>query len=108
MMCEFIKIDNHYQCKKCGFKVFGVDGPEIHRVCDEEALSLGDKFINLTKDIVKWVSNGAPINTQEETNRRLNICSSCQFFNNGTCSKCGCNLSIKAELSTTRCPIDKW
>ena len=50
-------------------------------------------------------------NVSEETkNSRLEICKSCEFFNESLyqCKQCGCFLKIKASWATEKCPIDKW
>lgn len=42
--------------------------------------------------------------------KRLDVCSSCEFFVEKTsqCKKCGCFMRLKAELSAAACPIGKW
>lgn len=50
-------------------------------------------------------------NVSEETkNARLEICKSCEFFNESLyqCKQCGCFLNIKASWATEKCPLDKW
>lgn len=32
----------------------------------------------------------------------------CEFFDNGTCKHCGCNLMFKQAMATEHCPIGKW
>lgn len=48
--------------------------------------------------------------TQEEKERRLAICSGCDYFNhrNFTCLRCGCRLKYKSVLRNSSCPIKKW
>jgi hypothetical protein len=48
--------------------------------------------------------------SQDEQDRRLAICQACSFFDakQFRCRKCGCGLSLKARISSEKCPIDKW
>lgn len=39
---------------------------------------------------------------------RIDICNSCEFFNNGLCMQCGCLLEIKLLNADEKCPIHKW
>jgi len=39
---------------------------------------------------------------------RFTHCISCEFFNGGICSKCGCIMLIKVRLPDSECPIGKW
>lgn len=45
---------------------------------------------------------------QAEQERRLWICSICEFYTGKTCKKCGCHIRFKAKLQTEHCPIGKW
>ena len=49
----------------------------------------------------------------ELSKERLEICKSCEFFNNKNeklirCNKCGCLLNIKTLFKSQSCPINKW
>ena len=48
--------------------------------------------------------------SQEETERRLNICQSCDKFrpSDGRCGMCGCFMKIKTSWQSQKCPIGKW
>ena len=48
--------------------------------------------------------------SDEEQQRRLAICETCEFYDaiKGRCTKCGCLGTFKAWIATERCPIDKW
>jgi hypothetical protein len=66
----------------------------------------GDVYKN-----IKSVSQGNPLTIpNSEIESRKSICNSCQFFdkNQDRCTKCGCNISIKAYLKASYCPIGKW
>jgi hypothetical protein len=48
--------------------------------------------------------------SEEEAEKRLNICKNCEFFFTPTsqCKKCGCFMNIKTKMSHASCPINKW
>jgi hypothetical protein len=48
--------------------------------------------------------------TDEDFQKRLDICKTCEYHNANTnqCNKCGCFLKIKASWNSEKCPIDKW
>jgi hypothetical protein len=41
--------------------------------------------------------------TQEEHHRRLSICVSCPYYDNGKCLLCGCNMDVKTGFRTASC-----
>ena len=51
----------------------------------------------------EWLSD-------DDTSKRLDICRSCEFFNNLTkqCKHCGCMMPIKAKMKESACPVGKW
>ena len=51
------------------------------------------------------------LSSQEEYERRLEICNACQYkmgVKFPICQLCGCFLKIKARLVNFGCPIEKW
>jgi len=48
--------------------------------------------------------------SQEESDRRWEICNSCdeQDKDLKQCKVCTCYLSLKNELATEKCPLRKW
>lgn len=44
----------------------------------------------------------------EKAKARLDICATCEFFNQGRCTKCGCFMNKKAHLDAAQCPMNKW
>lgn len=52
--------------------------------------------------------------TEEEVNRRMDICQGCEFFKNNMCLKCGCALSREQNYhnklynANAKCPVGKW
>jgi len=58
---------------------------------------------------VKAVATGQEvIVSDEEVQRRLLICATCEFFTGATCRLCGCLIKFKTKLTTERCPVGKW
>lgn len=46
--------------------------------------------------------------SDEEQQRRMAICATCEFYTGSTCKKCGCHIRFKTKLTTEHCPIGKW
>jgi hypothetical protein len=47
---------------------------------------------------------------EEEFDRRMSICRSCEFLKKPAeqCSKCGCFMKLKTKIDRAHCPIHKW
>lgn len=45
-----------------------------------------------------------------ESNKRLEICQSCDKFISTTkqCRECGCIMPMKVKLAKAKCPLNKW
>jgi hypothetical protein len=69
---------------------------------------------NLGNSVVRNIRSVASGNnlrlSDEEANKRFEICNNCEFFNklDNRCLKCGCYMAIKTYLKAERCPIGKW
>jgi len=63
----------------------------------DKELNIFEKAANFAKAAVKHVAAGMPKVTDEQLKIRLDVC-----------TKCGCNLKIKASWATQDCPIKKW
>ena len=48
--------------------------------------------------------------TDEEADKRYNICKECPEFISATkqCKKCGCFMAIKVKFEEAFCPVGKW
>ena len=46
--------------------------------------------------------------SDEEYERRLDICKDCDKLNAGTCMSCGCYVEIRAAAKISKCPTKKW
>lgn len=40
--------------------------------------------------------------------RRLDICKGCPSWKNYRCTECGCQMRVKASLTSSECPLKKW
>ena len=65
---------------------------------------------SFTKDLAKYVKEGAPNVTEEDYVARLDTCKECEFLIERTmrCGACGCLLEHKAKWKTADCPKLKW
>ena len=67
---------------------------------------------NLTKAVIKHVSNGLKLVTDEERERRMDICKKCIHYmeNNGNprCLDCGCFLKTKTTWAKENCRLGHW
>lgn len=72
--------------------------------------TLLSKAASATKALAKHVADGLRTTTDEERDRRLEICRACDQFDAATvtCRQCGCNLKLKTRLRTGECPQGKW
>jgi len=80
----------------------------------QEYPSLPEQGKNLAKftfEVVKQaLSSNALFVTPEEKKQRLEICSTCEYYDESQvrCKHCGCFLEHKANFALDSCPIDKW
>jgi len=81
---------------------------------EEKMPSVIDMAKNLATtavETIKTVAVGNSANlTQEEAQKRKNICNTCPSFNKSQerCTKCGCYMAIKTYLRAATCPLGKW
>lgn len=67
-------------------------------------------IISFLNSSYNYMYNGFKNVSNETKSERLEICKSCEFFNESLyqCKQCGCFLQIKTSWATEKCPIDKW
>lgn len=94
--------------------------PEICSRCIGEAAAeepgLGQRAINYTNALRRWVANGRPVRSQEEIDRIFEEhCKGCEMFDGKMCKSCGCNvgqgdfpLNNKLAMKTEVCPMGRW
>ena len=78
------------QCKRCGLKTVLSD-EDINKMVAEVRAMRGIRLVD-----------------EDEYNRRLEICRSCEKFEYGsTCTLCGCVMQVRAQLRDSKCPYPK-
>ena len=71
------------------------------------------------KSLKYWLKGSQVITTQEEAERRWEICKKCPHLlydetnpdtgkKDGRCTHCGCFMNVKVHYAVAECPIDKW
>ena len=114
MNCQFNSVgENHYKCSHCGFEIkISQDPSKIFRACGGivEPISVWQQVKNVTSAVVDYAKDGFTNVSEEERNKRLEICRGCEFFNKDgeICSKCTCHMKIKTYMRSSNCPIGKW
>ena len=65
---------------------------------------------SFSKDLTKYISEGAPNVSPEDYTARLSECNSCEYIirDRMRCGKCGCLIEHKAKWKTTSCPDSRW
>ena len=55
------------------------------------------------------VAKGKPLlSTPEKAAERIKICEGCEFYKQSRCIKCGCFMTAKIHVESSRCPINRW
>lgn len=54
------------------------------------------------------IYESSDLSTSAQKTTWLTVCSTCEFFNNNQCLKCGCIAETIMMLATAKCPINKW
>ena len=75
--------------------------------------SLVSKMANFAKATMNHVATGMHGVSNDDFEKRLDICKSCEFLDNlnkdnPSCVKCGCLLNIKLSWASEGCPVGKW
>ena len=83
---------------------------KLHGIKPPTLLELADNF---TRATATWTSQGFPTPSEEEYQRRAELCNGCKFWNAnewlnvGRCMKCGCS-GVKRYMATATCPLGIW
>ena len=80
--------------------------PPPEKVSPVETPSLFQMIRGFTKDLTKYISEGAPNVSAEDYGDRLDACNSCPHLlkDSMKCGICGCLIENKAKWQTTTCP----
>ena len=71
------------------------------------------------RSLKSWLKGSQVIASQEEAERRWNICLKCPNLKydetnpdtnkkDGRCTHCGCFMNVKVHYAVAECPINKW
>lgn len=68
------------------------------------------KAINFTFAAAKHAAGGFYLVSDEDYEKRLNICNTCDRLSpeDQTCLECGCNVALKARWASEACPLSFW
>ena len=78
-----------------------------------------DLAVTHWKSLKSWLKGSQVITTQEEAERRWEICKKCPHLlydetnpdtgkKDGRCPLCGCFMNVKVHYAVAECPIGKW
>ena len=78
-----------------------------------------DLAVTHWKSLGAWLKGSQTITTQEEAQRRWEICVECPHLlydevnpdtnkKDGRCTHCGCFMNVKVHYAVADCPIGKW
>lgn len=96
-------IDDEFECP------FGKSSDDFPQGIEPSLFQMG---LNLGKSMAKEakarVTGKRKTVSQEERDRRMDVCKGCEFLKGSRCAKCGCNMNFKTRLVSGNCPIGKW
>lgn len=81
---------------------------------DKTLPSYKDMIFGLTENIkgalMQVVKGGAMLADKDVVENRINLCINCEYFihNQSRCSKCGCFMTVKTRIQSSKCPVGKW
>tara|TARA_R110002020_G_scaffold30366_2_gene95769 strand:- start:72 stop:335 length:264 start_codon:yes stop_codon:yes gene_type:complete len=77
---------------------------------EQKAPTILGMIKSFTKDLTKYIKEGAPNISAEEYAIRLDTCNACEHLKKSSmrCGACGCLLEHKARWKTADCPKNKW
>ena len=113
--CRFIFVNNKWECSKCGTIIEIADNDPNPPLWP--CFSPLKSTTNIPSSIKEFMENKLdPNDTADEStiNYRYSLCSSCEYFQNNSCDKCGCaitrdrNYINKLASKSEECPIFKW
>lgn len=73
-----------------------------------EEKNIIQKAVSFAGSAINHAKNGFRDASIQTINKRLSICKNCDFYQDGSCKQCGCNLNVKVTWASESCPIGKW
>lgn len=114
IFCSFISIGDRLECSKCGNKIKVVDNiDEIPKLPCRSPL-IGNNIPNSIHTFANAAIEDNNLCSLSTIEQRHNICNSCEYYQNNSCSQCGCaiirdrNYLNKIAIKTERCPMGLW
>ncbi len=114
--CKFILKNGKCTCEQCGTSIEG-DCNKIYQNCSSNSETVEKRYpsifqmgINALTAGVNYVASGFENASEEERNRRLDICRGCSQYDKSQnrCYKCGCGLGLAISLQSKHCPDGLW
>lgn len=87
---------------------------QIIQLIENRPPSIVQKAQTYAKSTTRHVVAGRQTTSDDEYNRRVRICETCDFHKNNVCTLCGCQCKGESEWTSKlrrkseRCPIGKW
>ena len=72
-----------------------------------QRLTVAEKGREFLSSMIRGIQDPSRV-SEEERERRLEICSDCEEFANGWCQRCSCPVRFKSRLETWHCIDGKW
>ncbi len=113
--CDRINQDGSYSLEDCRLCWLFRFDPRYRKLWGGESIqqpSLLQRAGSFLRSSANYVIRGMPQVSEEEYQRRVNICQACEFYRDENCLKCGCRLLgkivAKCRWATETCPVGKW
>lgn len=109
--CSFAVVKHEKPCKKKQ-KVKAENKEEVK---DYPPVSI--QMINYKDALIRWQKAGKPTRSEEEVNKILETCKTCDWYDEDKkrCRGCGCKVTTssfailnKAKMATEHCPKGEW
>lgn len=112
-ICGHLNGNDNGLCGGCFAPMLKTEEKKPENINSEQikkAPSIIQKAKSFTKAVTSHTLDGFTNVSQEKQEERLDICRSCEYFDesNTICMKCGCYLVTKTSWRTSECPIGKW
>ncbi len=116
MKCPPIPTDTPgiFRCPECGLQnPRPISKPFYHQCGTREPIELPPlktQVVSFLKSMAELAGDGFRLVEDDEFQRRVAICESCDTFDRraGRCRKCGCYGKLKARGRVWKCPKGKW
>jgi hypothetical protein len=70
--------------------------------------SIASQLWNLSRAVKDFIADGMQTVDAAEYSERLTICETCENRLGDRCTRCGCQLTLKAQGRVFQCPDNRW